>query len=163
MAPASLGEAFETFEQSAIRLEGLAAYSIPDEAAAFATWVNGSAPDLSFLQEWCRLVEGGVSAGKTHRRLRILDAPMTDYQQFEVTACYPLTSGAGEEIRIMTRDTNAVSLPDFWVFDDHYVFEMVYDASGSFIEASAVDADTASFLLESLKDLWTRSKPLSSL
>lgn len=161
MGPTTLSEAFGSFTQSAVRLEGLGVYAIPEEGKAFSTFLAGGTPDMSFLEEWLSTVSDAVASGKAMRRLRMLDDPPTAYEQFELQVGYPLSIRSGEEIRTLGRREIEVALPDSWIFDELYVFEMLYSDAGEYLGSRRVAERCASRWVRDVLSWWSHAIPLS--
>jgi hypothetical protein len=127
---------FDRFRSSAFRLESLPRYSIPGDAEAIAVWRSGRArPQFSVLTSpWAARLATTSMAGKTWRRVRAVDLPLSDYVRWEMAA-YAESSVLGEEIRILRRSGPFAGLAqDFWLFDadtdEPFAIAMVYDDEG---------------------------------
>ena len=117
------------FQASAFRLETRPVYSVPQEAAMLAAFRrNGALPDMTD-HPWVKRVREHCGTGKRMERVRVTSRPMTEYERFEV-ALYPHSHAAGEDIRIC--DGGHLGEQDFWLFDNHAVILLHYDADGSF-------------------------------
>jgi hypothetical protein len=117
------------FQVSAFRLETRPAYAVPQEAAMLAAFKrDGALPDMRD-HPWVKRVKERCGAGKRMERVRVTSRPMTDYERFEV-ALYPHSHAAGERIRIC--DGGQLGEQDFWLFDNHTVVLLHYDAEGTF-------------------------------
>jgi hypothetical protein len=132
---------FESFEQSAFRLEGLQHYSSPEEAEAFARFRAGKDPglDLSWVLNTAR---AHAAAGQRMSRVRVIVEPLTDYTRFELFH-YPAFVAAGDDIRVIavTQGNWPTGIPrhDYWLLDDRDVWIMRYDDAGAFVSAEQVD------------------------
>jgi hypothetical protein len=69
------------------------------------------------------------------QRARVVSRPPTEYERFELSL-YPHSIEAGEQICVYERG----SIPeifryevDFWLFDNHTVYILNYDAEGHFL------------------------------
>lgn len=122
---------FETFQHSAFRLEGLPVYRVDEEKCAFDHFLaTGEA--LAVNAEWATLVATNIAAGKKMERLRLFSRQLTDYERFETQAYNGPT--AGEVIRTATReDYEKPYRYDFWMFDEQWIAQMVYEDDGSFV------------------------------
>ncbi|MFJ9454988.1 DUF6879 family protein [Kitasatospora sp. NPDC101447] len=132
---------FETFEQTAFRLETLAVYDVDEEREEFEDFLAGKGlpPDCS-ENPWVRSM---TDLGKQVSRVHVLRSPLSDYLRYELAA-YPGNIKAGESIGIIdTACQQVVGLPDhdFWLFDDAKVYRMHYTESGQFIGAELLPAD----------------------
>jgi hypothetical protein len=79
-------------------------------------------------------------------RVHVVDEPLNEYLEFELTCGYPANAAAGEDVRILPRHTwpPHLRLPDcdFWLFDDCEAVVMIYDEAGNFLGAE-VTSDPA--------------------
>jgi hypothetical protein len=134
MTPEELGRLFESFRSSAFRLECLPEYAVTedDEAEAFRQWRAGQQPQ-SRDRAWPKLVASSVAAGKRMQRVRIISAPMTEYQRFQCSHGYPANVAAGEEILILDHEPAGLLKADFWIFDDVTAVVLEYDEQGHFL------------------------------
>lgn len=154
----TLGQAFDSFERSALRVEGLATYVVEQEVEAFAAFLDGRDPDMSFLEPWLARVRNAVSNGRRHLRVRVLSEELTPYERFELNCGYPLTSDAGEEVRIIRRSP-ATGTSDHWVFDSRIAFAMIYDSDGRFDRPERVPETDAARVCALAWNLWNNAEP----
>jgi hypothetical protein len=148
VTPDDLGALFETFTRTAFRLEGRDDYNVPDEADRLAAFLEGRElpARTPSTDAWLGLVANATAAGRRMVRVRVVGMPVTDYTRFEL-AVYPENIAAGEQVRLVERD----SLPqlsdnswdeDFWLFDGQTVAVLRYDAEGRFLGvAEGTDID----------------------
>lgn len=134
------GRLFETFEQTAFRLETLSVYDVEEEREEFERFLAGGdmGPDWDD-NPWVRSMTG---KGKQVSRVHVLRSPLTDYLRYELAA-YPGNITAGETIGIIDlSELTATGLPDhdFWLFDDQSVYQMHYTPDGAFIGAELLPA-----------------------
>lgn len=129
----NLSDLFGVFEQSAFRLESLAAYKVDEETDAFREFRNSGVIRPGFNHEWAAMVADAVAAGKTMKRLRLLSSPLSEYERFEVAA-YEAGIAAGEHIRVADRSDFQPSV-DFWLFDERWIAVMNYTPEGAFLGA----------------------------
>lgn len=143
MTPEELGRLFASFRSSAFRLECLPEYAVTEdaEADAFRQWRAGKQPQGQD-REWPNLVASSVAAGKRMQRVRLVSAPMTDYQRFQCSHGYPANVAAGEEVMILDHEPAGLLKVDFWLFDDATAVVLEYDSQGHFLRP--VVADTLS-------------------
>lgn len=141
---------FSSFTTSAFRLESLPEYHVESEREAFAQFLKTGQADMSTnseLMTWCNMIEDKTKSGATVDRARIICSPATDYTRFEMTCGYPLTTAAGETIRLLSEDDfdiacdeeeldvvfNRWGALDFWLFDDQHLLIMDYDDDGTWL------------------------------
>ncbi len=124
---------FETFIDTAFRLEALPQYIVENEKDAFNKFkVSGELLDGA-NSDWEKLVRANIASGKSMKRLRLLSDDLTLYEQFELQSYSGL--GAGEEIRINYRSQYKNQyLYDFWFFDNEYITQMNYADDGTYID-----------------------------
>jgi hypothetical protein len=126
----TLDELFDTFRDTAFRLEGLPAYNVPEEVEALEYYsTHGHAPE-GFNDSWTTFVRDTTSKGSTIQRLRLLSNQLTNYEKFELTSYSGLK--AGEDIRIAKRSEHPYKY-DFWMFDKTWIVRMEYATDGTFI------------------------------
>jgi hypothetical protein len=130
-----LGWWLENFKESAFRLERCPSYNLPEEAEMLAAFKRGEKVQLPENHPWPPLVKRQCSAGKVMQRARVVSRPPTEYERFELSI-YPHSIEAGEQICVYERG----SIPeifryeaDFWLFDNHTVYILNYDAEGHFL------------------------------
>lgn len=151
---------FETFQTSAFRLEGLPQYLVEDEKVAFDTFQKTGEVPVFFDSDWESLVRTNRESGKTMKRLRLLSDELSDYETFE-TQIYTGPK-AGEEIRANLRSLYANHYRyDFWLFDDHWMAEVMYEDDGTFVkfdmrEATELELEQYHYWLE----VFNESEPL---
>ena len=131
---------FQSFKQSAYRLETLQAYAEPSESSPFNQYRRGVLPDPSFMADWCQMVKGHIDAGRSMRRVHIVDLPLSEYMRFEIECCYKDTGLAGEDIRLLDRaklspELLRITQEDFWFLDGSTVMVNDYDAAGTLYQA----------------------------
>jgi hypothetical protein len=117
------------FQRTAFRLETLPHYTIPEEADMLATFLRGEPVRLPADHPWPELVRRNVRIGKVMQRVRVVSQPLANYERFELSL-YPHSVAAGEHIRILAGNPGA---GDYWLFDDHMVIVIRYDAEGGFL------------------------------
>jgi hypothetical protein len=130
-----------SFEHTAFRLEMLSEYTSPIEEAPLRRFLAGEPPGIEWARDWLDQVSIMTAAGKSMRRVRVVDTPPGDYLRFEL-ACYPHSIEAGEDILILGREiAEALALPDqdFWLLDSSRVALMHYDDEGSFLGAEVIE------------------------
>jgi hypothetical protein len=130
-----LGWWLENFKESAFRLERCPSYNMPEEAEMLAAFKRGEKVQLPENHPWPPLVKRQCSAGKVMQRARVVSRPPTEYERFELSL-YPHSIEASEQICVYERG----SIPeifryevDFWLFDNHTVYILNYDAEGHFL------------------------------
>jgi hypothetical protein len=136
-----ISDLFDSFNESAFRLEGLSEYSVPEEAAVFHEFRTTGSIDPTFNSDWTDLVAKNTAAGKTMSRLRLLSKKLTDYERFELIT-YRTNVAAGEDIRFSSIEHSGFE-NDFWVFDLTWIAVMKYDRDGAWRGADVrrVNAD----------------------
>jgi hypothetical protein len=85
--------------------------------------------DPATLEGWLSEVRTATSQGRTFKRVRVVNVPLSDYSRFSLwLATY--NNEAGEDIRYLARpDADRLGLPafDYWMFDSRTVAKMVFD------------------------------------
>src|SRR5690348_1452179 len=79
------GNLFDTLQVSAFRLETLPAYSVSAEAERYAAFLRGHRmPERSPRTSAFLARMAATRDRKSWRRVRVIDEPPTDYEQFEL-------------------------------------------------------------------------------
>jgi hypothetical protein len=131
-----LGWWLEHFQTTAFRLECLSAYVVPEEAEMWATFKRTGKAVVADDHPWPPLVRAATEAGKKIQRVRVVTAPLSDYQRYELVL-YPHSASCGEDIRILD-DPSFDFKDDFWLLDDEFCFVMRYTKNGEFLRAEQV-------------------------
>jgi hypothetical protein len=122
---------FETFKESAFRLEALPQYVVEEEKEPLKHFQKTGLIQISD-QSWPDLIRKNIESGKKMERLRLLSDKLTDYERYELQA-YSGPS-AGEEIHLALRsDYNDHYRYDFWFFDNEWIAQVNYKDDGTFI------------------------------
>lgn len=124
----------QNFTRSAFRLETLPEYQVPQEAEMLSAFKRGESIRMRDDHPWLLTVKQHCGAAKSMQRVRIVSNPLSEYERFELSL-YPYSSAAGEEIRIL--EERHTFTDDFWLFDDHIVYTLRYDATGRFLGVDA--------------------------
>jgi hypothetical protein len=126
---ASISGLFRDFEHTAWRLETRRGYASDRNNPKWARFLVGEdiagEPDNS----WRANVRAQVSLGKRFERVRVVDQPLTQGQEF-LLASAPSNVAAGEDIRTLTRpQAQQLGLPDydFWLFDSKILARFAFD------------------------------------
>ncbi|MEV6161290.1 DUF6879 family protein [Streptomyces sp. NPDC052052] len=126
---------FRNFAYSAFRLEVRTSYGIPDEDEPYRRFLAGEEPGLDWFAPWLDLMRTETGKGKAVERVRVIDAPPSDYLRFELWGT-PHNLAAGEDIRYLDRDlAEAAGLPDddFWLFDAQVVARLRFGEHDRFL------------------------------
>jgi hypothetical protein len=140
--PEEFGAAFDSkFWRSAFRLELLDRYVAANEAEPLRRFRSGEPQDPSWREPWAQYVRTALRAGKQMARVHVVDEPLSEYLEFELTCGYPSSVAAGEDVRILPRPTwsSHLWLPerDFWLFDDGEAVVMIYAMSHEALQVTA--------------------------
>jgi hypothetical protein len=167
---ADLGSAFQNLSASWFRLETLQAYDVDVEHESFAEFLRTGRLDSPGDVEWRAMISGHVAAGRSLRRVHVVEEPLTDYVRYEI-AEYVRNHDAGEDIRLLPVPVGEwpEGLPhatDFWLLDDGQPTEsawaMEYDDAGRFLGVARVeDADLIDTYRQWRDTALALSKPLS--
>lgn len=141
MTPEDFDAHFDRFGHSVVRLETLPVYDVGgSEAERIDAWRHHRPrPERSVrTSPWLARIAVTTAAGKSWRRVRVLDDPPTDYQRYQHDS-YVESQAAGEQITVaVRRDVGDVG-PDFWLFDagtrDAFAIVMRYDDEGHWVGA----------------------------
>jgi hypothetical protein len=116
-----LGRCFEAFTVSAFGLETLRAYAARGEEDRVRAFRRGlPLPERpAAASRWLRRIAATTAAGKSWRRVRVLDRPLSEDECSRLLG-YRESAEAGEVIRIADRSACpalATLARDFWLFD----------------------------------------------
>jgi hypothetical protein len=107
---------------------------LPGEQAAVEHWQQGK-PMVPWewppWRDWLDLAWRHTSAGSDISRVRLVDDPLTSYQQWAVH-CTPWHERAGDHIRYLPRRTAeelGIPIQNWWLFDDVAVVLMSYGSA----------------------------------
>lgn len=154
------------FQRSAFRLELLDRYVAANEQEPYRRFIAGLPQDPAWREPWAQFVRLALRDGKRMSRVHVVDEPLSDYLQFELTCGYPANVTAGEDIRILARrEWPMPSMPayDFWLFDDHEVAIMSYDEAGNWFGADMATDSRTIMHCRHIRDLaMTHSIPLTT-
>ncbi|MDH6130740.1 hypothetical protein P3T37_000107 [Kitasatospora sp. MAA4] len=120
---------FTEFEHTAWRLETRRGYASDRDSPKWQRWRQGGDIVDDPANPWRANVQMQVAAGKRFERVRLVDEPLTDGQQFLLASGIGNVQ-AGEDIRNLRRaDAERLGLPafDFWLFDSRLLAQFHFD------------------------------------
>ncbi|MEU9228568.1 DUF6879 family protein [Streptomyces massasporeus] len=126
---ASISHLFREFRHTAFRLETRRGYASDRQSPLWPKWLAGEDVAAEPANAWRQNVRAQVADGKRFERVRLVDEPLTQGQQF-LLARAPSNVEAGEDIRHLPRsEAHALRLPDhdFWLFDSKVVARFAFD------------------------------------
>jgi hypothetical protein len=154
-------ELFDSFTDTAFRLETLQQYLVDQERERIAAFRAGKPlPERSpRTSQWLRRIQNTTHGGKRWRRVHVVDRPLSEYLQYQFVG-YRGSVAAGEDVRIVDRaaSSDLESLRrDFWLFDaetDHpMVVMMRYDGDGRFLGWDSTTSHDVIQACQSQRDL----------
>lgn len=145
---ADLGSAFPALTSSWFRLETLQAYDVDEEREELEAFLRTGRLDTPGDEEWQAMIRRHVAAGRSLRRVHIVEEPLSDYMRYEI-AGYLRNQEAGEDIRLIPVPAGEwpEDLPplgtDYWLIDDGQpsggAWVMEYDHGGRWLASTYVD------------------------
>ncbi|WP_327671804.1 MULTISPECIES: DUF6879 family protein [unclassified Streptomyces] len=126
---AEISHLFREFRHTAWRLETRRGYASDRNSPKWARWLAGEDIAADPANAWRENVEAQTAQGKRFERVRLVDEPATEGQQF-LAASAPSNIAAGEDIRHLTRArAQELRLPndDFWLFDSQILARFAFD------------------------------------
>jgi hypothetical protein len=127
------------YQKSAWRWEQQPAYDVTYEKDQWQAWLAGTPippTENKELGEWMAQVRAQTDSGKTIGRVRVVDTPPTDYQQW-MRWMDRWNREAGETVQHLTRAAArvegiipAIGPHDWWLFDDARLLVMHHDDQG---------------------------------
>jgi hypothetical protein len=158
----ALGRLLSTFQKSAWRLEALDRYLSPGEQAGLAAFLRGDLcpPTDPELEGWLDVLRALPSQGRYLGRVHAIVGPLTPYLRYEIEWGYAPMAAAGEDIRILCRQTwtdmpFGRQPPDFWLIDDT-VAVMRYDGDGRWLGMDLLTEPSEVAQYRSIRDLSVR-------
>lgn len=141
---------FDSFEQSAWRLELEPVYTMPQEQEAITRFRAGERLPSDHRSGWMNRVASYADTGRAIGRVHVVRRPLSEYLKFEFEWYYRPHVTVGEDIRILdVTDVPIEGLPDydFWMFDDERVVKMLYRPDGTQIGRYLIEEpDIATYL-----------------
>ncbi|MFF1687189.1 DUF6879 family protein [Streptomyces sp. NPDC058254] len=123
-----IGHLFREFRHTAWRLETRGGYASDRKSPKWAAWVAGEGI-AEAGGPWHDNVREQTARGKRFERVRIVDEPATEGQQFLLASGLGNVA-SGEDIRNLTRaQAEELRLPDcdFWLFDSKTLVRFAFD------------------------------------
>jgi hypothetical protein len=125
----SISYLFRDFRHTAWRLETRRGYASDRNSPLWPRFLAGEDVTSEPANAWRQNVREQVDQGKTFGRVRLVDEPLTQGQEF-LLARAPSNVAAGEDIRYLPRSqAHALRLPDhdFWLFDSKILVRFAFD------------------------------------
>jgi hypothetical protein len=139
---------FETFQQSAFRLQLLPEYKVEEEHADYTAFLAGEPLPDRAGHPWLEKIARHVALGRTWTKIHLLPPTLTPYLRYLIDWWYIYQERAGCQIGFLldsqAQDIRRLASHDFWLFDDRILVHMHYDADGRLLETE--DASTAETL-----------------
>ncbi|GHA64136.1 hypothetical protein GCM10010330_16190 [Streptomyces tendae] len=126
---AEIAHLFRDFRHTAWRLETRRGYASDRKSPLWPRFLAGEDVAAEPANAWRQNVREQVDQGKRFERVRLVDAPLTQGQEF-LLARAPSNVAAGEDIRYLPRsEAHALRLPDhdLWLFDSKTVARFEFD------------------------------------
>ncbi|MFF8961555.1 DUF6879 family protein [Streptomyces globisporus] len=120
---------FREFKHTAFRLETRHGYASDRNSLKWGRWKSGADISAEPDNAWRENVRAQTAQGKRFERVRLVDQPLTEGQQF-LLASGRSNVAAGEDIRNLPRgEADRLGLPDhdFWLFDSRLLARFVFD------------------------------------
>lgn len=126
---ASISYCFREFRHTAWRLETRRGYASDRRSPKWPRFLAGEDIARDPDNSWRENVRVQTAQGKRFERVRLVDEPPTQGQEF-LLASAPSNIAAGEDIRYLTRtQAKELRLPDydFWLFDSKILARFAFD------------------------------------
>ncbi|MEW2631649.1 DUF6879 family protein [Streptomyces sp. NPDC048389] len=120
---------FTEFKHTAWRLETRRGYATDRNSPKWARWKAGADIATEPADGWRENVRRQTEQGKRFERVRLVDEPLTEGQEFLLASGLGNVA-AGEDIRNLSRSAaERLGLPDwdFWLFDSRTLVRFVFD------------------------------------
>lgn len=155
---------FDQFAHAAHKLETRRRTVAPGEAERIRAFQEGAARPVRSVrtEPWlARIAVTTATMGKSWQRVRILDQPLTPYQQYGMEGLVE-SQAAGEEVRVVQRVAVPDLATDFWWFDPGWPTEFAlllsYDDGDRF---AGFEVTAARDVLEACAADWHRAFSVS--
>ncbi|CAM5319120.1 DUF6879 family protein [Streptomyces chartreusis] len=125
----TISHLFREFRHTAWRLETRSGYASDRSSANWSRFRAGESFGFNPDSPWHANVRAQTEAGKRFERVRLVDEPLTEGQQFLLATGLGNTA-AGEDIRNLPRsEAERLRLPDvdFWLFDSKLLARFSFD------------------------------------
>ncbi|MEU8952082.1 DUF6879 family protein [Streptomyces sp. NPDC048489] len=126
---ASISHLFAEFRHTAWRLKTRRGYATDRNGPRWQRWLDGEDVASDPPNSWRENVRARTAEGKRFERVRLVDEPATQGQEF-LTATAPGNVAAGKDIRNLTRAAaERLRLPDhdFWLFDSKVLARFAFN------------------------------------
>lgn len=164
MAPKTLSELFDTFEQEAFRLETLDDYSKSGNVNAYRAFLAGERQPADYNDGWVTELRSHTSKGKRIYRVHIVSRPLTPYLRFELGWGYQKNATGGEEFFVLDitgRPNPLEGVPDFWLMDGLTPGVLNYSEDGAFLGADILTSERAEEFRAYRDSAMARAQPFS--
>jgi hypothetical protein len=104
-------------------------------------FLAGEPIELSWMQDWLRMVREATTEGRRFARVRVVDLPLSDWNRYSYAVAQHNVA-AGEDIRYLVRsEAGTLGLPghDYWLFDSSKLVCMRFDDSDRFIGGEVIE------------------------
>ena len=162
-----LGSCLRQATRRLFRLETLPAYDVPADRGDFPRYLAGEpGPDMERKGRWLDFLREQRAQGIDRHRVRVLRAPLSDYDRYACEWGYAYNVPAGDDTRVL--DLAQRSMPaavvdhDFWLVDHERTVRMHYDDAGRFLGATLVDAADLSKYQEARDAAWSVAEPFTT-
>jgi hypothetical protein len=133
------------WRSTCFRLESLDEYNVEHEAARVGAFLRGDPvrPFDQAQEEWLEQLRREQAQGRCRVRVHAIAGPLTPYLRYEIEWAYTANASAGEDIRILHRETWAGTPfgerpPDYYLLDDTVVAVMAYDKAGHWLGGEVI-------------------------
>ncbi len=162
-----LGSYLRQATRSLFRLETLPAYDVPIDRGDFPRYLAGEpGPDMERKGRWLDFLREQRAQGVDRHRVRVLRAPLSDYDRYACEWGYAYNVPAGDDTRVL--DLAERSMPvdvvdhDFWLVDHERPVRMHYDDGGRFLGASVVEPAELSRYQVARDAAWRAAEPFEA-
>lgn len=142
---ATLLRVLDEWKETSFRLESLDQYTVEHEEHLLGAFFRGdlAPPFDQGLEEWLVQLRQEQSDGRTRLRVHAIAGPLTPYLRYELEWPYVVCAAAGEDIRIVHRQTweetpFGTRPPDYYLLDDATVAVMAYDDVGHWLGGEVI-------------------------
>lgn len=149
-----------------LRVETLDHYTSASDGTEFDRYRAGEPePDRAAKTAWIDRLRTDTATGRTWRRLRVIQPPLTDYVRYSCEWGYTDNTAAGEQVRVLDLSTapHGASvlrdIGDFYLVDDTHAAAMHYNPAGAFIHADPVTDPVTDVYRTAARVGWQLAEP----
>lgn len=151
-----------------LRVQTLDYYGVASDGDDYQRWLSGAQVPISEgRRSWADKLRSEADRGRRRRCVHVVREPLTDYLRYQFEVGYVYNSDAGQDIRILVVEDDALAahvrhVGDFNVIEHRDVVRSRYDVDGSYSGAVQASSDAASGYAALAEMLWASATPFTA-